>query len=691
MITDIEEFRKDVLEEVNNNVMINQTNLTEEFLQYYVDQLMEAEELLEFDYYDIEVIGKNRKKGSVDGYHYDKLDSSISLFIVVFSNDNEMKTFTNTAIENVQNKILNYLDFVYSGYIIGNCEESSQEYQLATEILERDSSINKIKLYIFTDMILSKSVKDLQINDYKNKKVDMNIWDISRLSNIINSSFEKEDLIVNVKEFGFDGVECVKATESKEENYSSYLAVINGRLLADLYIRYGSRLLEGNVRSFLSVRGKINKEIRSTIRNNPELFFAYNNGIVVTATDIELSNTPNGLIISKFTNFQIINGGQTTASIANAVLQDKLFDEVKKVNVAMKLTVVTHERANEMIPNIARYANSQNKVDESDFFSNSPFHIRMEELSRKVYAPPVNGKPYETIWFYERAKGQYIQEQMKLSVSEKRKYKILKPKNQLIKKIDLAKYIMSYLRYPHIVSKGNQYNIRVFAGIIEKSWKKDKDQFNKYYYKKSIALAIIFRQSEKIVSRASWYENAYRANIVTYTIAIIFEMIDKTYPLLELDFLRIWNTQDIYDELNNQIEITSYEIFKFITKPIGTANVTEYCKKEFCWDRVKKHTWTLDNRFINTLIIKDENKYEMRLERKNQRENDLISDQTTVVNYGEQYWISALKYGVEHKLLNDTEISFIKAATNFSKHVPSDKQCKMILKVLKALNDEGFN
>ena len=143
--------------------------------------------------------------------------------------------------------------------------------------------------------------------------------------------------------------------------------------------------------------------------------------------------------------------------------------------------------------NIARYANSQNKVDESDFFSNHAYHVRFETLARKTYAPPKNGELYETVWFYERAKGQYTQEQMKLSAAEKKKFAKKYPKNQVIKKIDLAKYLMTYYKYPYIVSKGNQFNMRIFAEKIDKQWKKDKNHtmFNTYYYKKCIALAIL--------------------------------------------------------------------------------------------------------------------------------------------------------------------------------------------------------
>ena len=249
--------------------------------------------------------------------------------------------------------------------------------------------------------------------------------------------------------------------------------------------------------------------------------------------------------------------------------------------------------------------------------------------------------PYETIWFYERAKGQYTQEQMKLTKSEKRNYIKLRPKKQVIKKIDLAKYLMSYNQLPHIVSKGNQYNMRVFADKIEKIWKKDNTIFNNYYFKKCIALAIIFKQTEKIVSKASWYENAYRANIVTYSMAVIFNQIEKKYNNYELNFLKIWNIQNIYDELKEQIEITAYEVFKFISKPIGTAMITEYCKKEICWEYAQKENWTLTSNFVNTLINKNENFHEMAQEKKSQKEMDLINIQTNVIQLGDNYFKSA--------------------------------------------------
>ena len=279
---------------------------------------------------------------------------------------------------------------------------------------------------------------------------------------------------------------------------------------------------------------------------------------------------------------------------------------------------------------------------------------------------------------------------MKLTKSEKRNYIKLRPKKQVIKKIDLAKYLMSYNQLPHIVSKGNQYNMRVFADKIEKIWKKDNTIFNNYYFKKCIALAIIFKQTEKIVSKASWYENAYRANIVTYSMAVIFNQIEKKYNTYELNFLKIWNIQNIYDELKEQIEITAYEVFKFISKPIGTAMITEYCKKEICWEYAQKENWTLTSNFVNTLINKNENFHEMAQEKKSQKEMDLINIQTNVIQLGDNYFKSALIFGTNLKLLNETEISFLKTACDFKRKIPSEKQCEKIIKIINKLKDEGF-
>ena len=271
----------------------------------------------------------------------------------------------------------------------------------------------------------------------------------------------------------------------------------------------------------------------------------------------------------------------------------------------MKISIVDDDKANEMIPQISRCANSQNKVDESDFFSNHPYHIRIEEYSRKTFAPPVNGNPYETIWFYERAKGQYTQEQMKLTSSEKKKYQAKNPKNQVLKKVDVAKYINTFDCRPDIVSKGAQASMRYFAEIITKKWDVSNTEYNEAYYKKLIAFAIVFKETEKLVAEQDWYKEikAYRANIVTYSIAVIVDRIKKLYPNLSIDYKKIWNEQKLYDGLYKQLLKTTKEMLEFITREDRlTLNVTEWCKKEECWKRASNYGFELLDSFVESLF-----------------------------------------------------------------------------------------
>lgn len=730
----LQEFRNEMYEEIQNEAKINITDPTTEFLNFYTNNLITAEEILEFEEYDIELSGKNNRKAKIDGYSYDKMDRTISLYYADYEQNDELQTLTNTKIEQCKNRVLAFLDFTFNDFIKNEVEESSAAYQLSEEIKLISKNATKIKIVIFSDSILSKAVKNIAVADYLDKKVEISIWDIERIYNLYKSSLQREDLNINLNDYTINSIPCIKAIEDADNKYTSYLGVINGKLLADLYIDHGSRLLEGNVRSFLSVRGKINKAIRNTIKDDPEIFFVYNNGIACTATDAIIKNSYNGSEIKGLTNFQIINGGQTTASIANAVLQDKIDDKVANISVPMKLTVLHANSINDdtilkeqkknpynefnkeefdkmsieqkrniyvdnLTASIARYANSQNKVDESDFFSNHPYHVRFEELSRKNYAPPVDGSPISTVWFYERAKGQYVQEQMKLTPAQRKNFAKKYPKNQMIKKIDLAKFLMTYYQHPDIVSRGNQYNMRIFAELIGKEWKADKNKtkYNSFYFKKCIALTIMFKQTEKIVSSAKWYEKAYRANIVTYTLSSLFYMIEKDCTEYELNYNKIWNAQNLYSELREQIEDLAYVVFRYINDdsvPRTTNNIGEWCKKQACWEFAKKlmnkGEWRLNNNFIYTLDEKSKIEDIAHKEAKNQKENDNIKYQTEVINLGDDYWKSALRWGMEMKLLSETDISFLKSATNFRKKIPSDKQCPMILRIRQRLIDEGF-
>ena len=686
----LEEYRKDFLENIKVSASEDMTNVDFAFTESVVNTLIDAEELDDFTYGYFTGTGIRGRKMTMDGYYYDEYDKSLVILYSEFSNNDETTTLINTDIEKAYSSMRSLIEACEDGYILNNdFEESSAGYELATLIKLKKEEIIKYRFYIITDKILSKRVKNLKQEKIDNKIVDLNIWDMNRLYNLYTSSQMKESIDIYFEEG--ENIQCINAVN--ENTYKAYLAVIPGNVLASMYIEYGSRLLEGNVRSFLSTKGKVNKGIRNTILNEPSMFFAYNNGIAATATEIELDEERN--CIKRIKDLQIINGGQTTASIANVILQDKKLEEVKKVFVPMKISIVDGDKANEMIPQISRCANSQNKVDESDFFSNHPYHIRIEEYSRKTFAPPVNGNPYETIWFYERAKGQYTQEQMKLTASEKKKYQAKNPKNQVLKKVDVAKYINTFECRPDIVSKGAQASMRYFAEIITKKWEISNTEYNEAYYKKLISYAIIFKETEKLVANQEWYKEirAYRANIVTYSIAVIINKIKKQYPNLSIDYKKIWNEQKLYDGLYKQLLKTTKEMLTFITRDDRlTLNVTEWCKKEECWKRACSYEFELLDSFVDTLIDVSIIKQDEIDSKKDRKIENQVNVEVEVINLGQEYWEKVYKWGLEQKLLTPFESDLLRIASTFmsTMKIPSSKQCSSILMIRDRLIQEGL-
>lgn len=693
----LEEFRSEWVGDLRVAAEANQSDPHSEFVFDAVDRLAEAEEVENVEVGYFEGLGRRNAKMMLDGYAFDAVDKSCVLLLSDFSNSDQIETLTSTDIDRLYNNMRYLVEAALDGYIVDNkFEESSSGYLFATEAkrLFENGEVSKFRFYILTDKRLSERVKNIKKESINGKRVELNAWDINRFFSLFASTQGKEEIEIDASVVKGGGIPYVGAT--KQDDYSAYLAVIPGSFLADIYLEYGSRLLEGNVRSFLSIRGKVNKAIRGTILQEPEMFFAYNNGIAATATEIETVISDGRNLITKIKDMQIINGGQTTASIANAVLQDKA--DLGEIYVPMKLSVVDHDKAKEMIPTISRSANSQNKVDEADFFSNHPYHIRLEEYSRRILAPPVDGNQYQTAWFYERARGQYVQEQMKLTRGERTKFQLKNPKAQLLRKVDVAKYINSYELRPHIVSTGAQKNMRNFAESIGKQWHPgdQNTSFNEYYFKKLIALAILFKNTEKIVSAQQWYQEikAYRANIVTYTIAVIMYEIQKKYPDQTVDFLQIWNSQSLSPELEAQVVKTSREVFDFITREDRTTlNVTEWCKKEDCWKRAQAQSFTLLDEFVESLIGTKEELGEKEIAQKEQKVSNQVNAEIEIINLGADYWKKVLEFGRKDRLLSEMEDGLLSVAANFDTtgRIPSDKQAKLIMQIRNRLFDEGLS
>ncbi len=409
---ELDDFRRDFIEAVRARAASESDFSSAIFVDEAAQRLADAEEINDFQACYFKGSGHRQRTLRVDGFCDDDADDSFRLMIADYRGADQHETLTASEAERLFGQLEAYLDEVMTGrFFDGRQEESSPGYGLARLLAQRLEGITRFRLYLVTNASLSTRVSDLPEGQLHGRPVEYHIWDLTRFYRVQESAVGTEELEVDFTQFFPEGLPCIEAGEVSSE-YSAFLAVVPGDVLAEIYDRYGSRLLEGNVRSFLSTRGRVNKGIQATIKREPERFFAYNNGIAAAATSVEVARGRTGLRLRSARYLQIVNGGQTTASLAFAKRSSKC--DLSKVSVQMKLSVIPADdpqRLDEMISNIARYANNQNKVNDADFFSNHPFHRRLETMSRRIWAPPARGAQHGTHWFYERARGQYLNEQ----------------------------------------------------------------------------------------------------------------------------------------------------------------------------------------------------------------------------------------------------------------------------------------
>ena len=720
----VEEYRSVLHEDIALAANANMSNEVDEFLSYVTDILISGEEFDDFVecYYD----GVTRRKANmrIDGYAMDETDGSCCIFIVDYHGPYEEDAVRAEDINVFFKKIRYFVEEATKYELYQVLEESTEAYEFARTLYYDIDKITKFRFYLLTDAYNKQRKKNIKDAEVSGKIVELNVWDVTRIFDVVNSKTQKESVEIKLSDYDYDGIPCVKAVEyenviadievvpkyeeddeeedDKPENvitYASYLAVVPGQILNDLYLEYGSRLLEGNVRSFLSVRGKVNKSIQNTIKNYPEMFFAYNNGIAATASEIDTEMTTEGLRITRIKDLQIVNGGQTTASIANTILgarKDENID-ISRLYVPMKISVLEHSMSERIIPKISEYSNSQNKVDASDFFSNHPFHIRIEDYSRKTPAPAVNGNQFQQYWYYERTRGQYNQGKMKFKPksSQMKQYETRYPESQVIKMVDLAKYMEIYNGAPDIVSKGKQAIVKVFAEETKKQWAKSDADFNNYYFKRVVALAILFKSTDDIIKQSEWYKakHSYKANVIAYSMSILFHHIRTVAKGYELDFMQIWNQQRISSELAVQMRILCNEVYEFITRSDRlTENVTQWCKQAKCWERAQSNNWTFNASFQKTLVSKETintEEKEAKEERKVANEVDALK---FIITAGSEYWKNVLEWSDSRRLLSDMEKSILKMIVNISitGRTPSVKQAKVIIKARERLIAEGM-
>jgi hypothetical protein len=464
--------------------------------------------------------------------------------------------------------------------------EENEAFNAIRRIRDSINEIAKVRLILITNGIVKGTISELKPFDLDGKLISYVLWDLAKLSQL--KPGEQSTIDLDFLNLHGNPLGCITSNNSSLE-YRTFLAFMPAPLLAKIYGEYGQRLLERNVRAFLQATGSVNGGIQKTLKKEPDRFLAYNNGLCCTASNISVDLKENGLgLIKEVSDFQIVNGGQTTASIFHAI-KNKI--DVSNVMVQMKLTVVSsNDVIEEIVPLISKYANSQNKVASADFAANGPFHRHLEQVSRNTWAPGKSDLESGSHWYYERARGSYQVDRSKApTIARRREFELQNPREQKFTKTDLAKFEHSWMGYPHIVCQGAQKNFAVYTERIDDF---GHPNVTPEYFHHLIGRAILFKRAERIVTGLQL--GGYRANIVAYTIAWLAYKSD-----FKIDLELIWKRQAISAELVEVIEVVAKAVHNYFEEITSTgpwkANLGENTKKEECWNQFRNRQLDVPN------------------------------------------------------------------------------------------------
>lgn len=685
---DLEEYHQNLMADIRREADASGILMVEAFFDRMTERLTEAGELEVVDraFYENADGGQRIR---IDGYAGDPRDCGgiLGLIVCNFVDSDEVQTFSKAEVAPILNPLIRFLKKARSVEFRDSLNEVSPAFQVSDLVIATWSHVTKVKLILVSNRHYTSRDDAVKLAEVGDVPVTWSVWDLARFERFDRSGQAREDMVIDfAQDFG-GALPSLKASQAGAA-LESYLMIVPGMQLAAIYDRWGARLLEANVRSFLQARAKTNKGMQKTIKDEPELFFPYNNGLSATADAVTCVQTADGLAIAAISNLQIVNGAQTTGTIHFGLKTAK--EQLPQVFVQMKLTVVPTERSESIVPKISEFANTQNKVNAADFFSNHPFHVRMEQFSRSVIFTAREGERHDSKWFYERSRGQFINARGRLTLAQQKKFDLEFPKTQLFSKTDLAKYEFSANGQPHVVSRGAQKNFAEFAKDIGEAWAKNDAKYDELWYRRLIAKVLIFRRLETEVPKQTWYEGGYRANIVTYAMAKVFH--DATIEKQVLDLDAVWRRQAVPNALSDALLVAAAKSHDVITHPPhGVRNMSEWAKLQACWNGVKSRKLDYDDHFDSCLVLVDDERSIVKGERKKKTQDDGINAQTEVVVLGSKFWNWVLAWGRERKCLTPKDVQVLEVCASLPRRLPTELQSKLALDILGRARDQGFD
>lgn len=674
-----DDFREDVLALADGSGILVQ----DAFFEFSAEMVMSSGEVddMRRAYYE----GAKGTGIRVDGYGEDPLLSgTLDIIVLNYNAEKGVERLTATEMQSDFARAKKFIQKSLDEKWRSGLEETSPAFSLADMIAARWSRISKIRFFLLTNKILSERVDGKEAEIFEGKSLSFSVWDLRRFHALAAQGEAREIIDISLDDHG--GPIAILPALSEAAEYQSFLAVVPASTLASIYDRWTARLLEQNVRVFLQARGSVNKGIRETLKSESGMFFAYNNGITATAQEIGTCIEEGTLKLTRLKDFQIVNGGQTTASIHAAM---RAGIDLSRVSVQMKLSIVDPDLAQKIVPAISRFANTQNRVNAADFFSTDGLHVRVKELTERVFAPPYAGSFRQTKWFYERARGQAAEARSLLTPAQRRKFDLEHPRSQVFTKTDLAKFDMTFRKRPDVVSKGAQKCFAEYTRLVGGEWEKSPDSFNEVWFRNIVAKSIAFRAAERIVSNATWYTSGLRANTVTYALAKIAHDIDERGSGY-FDLRPIWSSQALPDSLAEIVDIAAKSAHDHLLRPVGGSNPTEWAKKSACWESFSKLGIEYPQALSEYIMSHEDQKVELRDGRRDQKVISGIEAQTQAVSYGSENWQRARSWARQARLTSPKEDGILAIAGNPSK-ILSEQQALIAIEVLERLREKGFS
>lgn len=670
----VEEWGRDFLNDILAQAGAREEGEFQEnvFTEEAVGYLVDAGECI-----DPEVANHRGRGVRLNAWDLHEESDSVDLFVSLFDGTEACRRVPRSEASEAMARCRKFLERSLNG-LWKDLEESSPGFPVAQSLHATAGRLKRAKVYLLTNGLVDpepfpdENVGGIEVSHY--------VCDLDRLFQASGKGALREPIEIDSIALG-GGLPCVRLPGDNGV-YDSYVGVMPGTVLVGLYDRWGQRILERNVRSYLQARAAVNKGMLETVRASPGMFLAYNNGISTVADSADADGPSDGtLMLTHLRNFQVVNGAQTTATLHDSWKNRKA--DLTEVFVPFKLTVLKDPtKVDELVPSISRYANTQNKVSLSDFSANDPFQVELERLSRVTWVPSPRGKS-TTKWFYERARGAYINEMNReRTEAKKRAFKAVYPKPQTLNKTSVAKYWMTWGRLPHIVSLGAEKNFSRFMEQHARNTPPDET-----YYKRLVAKAILFQECDRIVADQGY--GGYKANVVAYTVAWLSFI---TGQRVDLD--AVWERQTPSEAVKGALLDLSKEVWAHLNHPPpNVRNLSEWAKREACWTSLRDKPHPLPQLEKELIAVGLEESYPSgRVPDALPLNEEEQGELQAVESKGAEWWFGMSRWAAKTGSLLSWErsLAFSLGRVLRSGRHPSQKQAHQGARILREAVDAGY-